>query len=111
MAKSDNEKDFSVTLDNGNTYYINENGEHYDIYAKDLDGIKYFIEVKSTSSGNEENKIWFSLSRMQFDFANKTRDSNSHFILALVKNVFESPEFLFLTQNNEHFIKNIIHFH
>ena len=41
---------------NGKTYYINEIGEHYDIYTEDWENKRYYVEVKSTKF---ENKLLF----------------------------------------------------
>ena len=104
MAKSNDPTNFSVTLDNDNTYYIKESGKHYDIFAESSDGNQYYFEVKSTKSNDDDDKKFrFMLSRAQFEMASELSESNEFFVLVLVKDVYGSPEFLFLTKQNELF--------
>ena len=77
----------SVTLNNGNQYFIEEDGEHYDLYAEDSKKDKYYFEVKSTNESTRGK----SISPAQKKFMHKLNHKTSHFILAVITKVFSAP--------------------
>lgn len=77
----------SVTLNNGNQYFIEEDGEHYDLYAEDSKKHKYYFEVKSTNDPTRGN----SISPAQRRFMHKLNHKTSHFILVVITKVFSAP--------------------
>ncbi|KAK8840183.1 hypothetical protein M9Y10_031127 [Tritrichomonas musculus] len=103
-AKSDAKTNFQITLGNGHKYFINEKDDHYDIYAEDLKKKKFFFKIKSTKDVEDDDKKFsFAVSKAQFKFASDLSNKGSQFVLVLVKNVLQSPEYLFLTKQNEIF--------
>ena len=84
---STNEHLPSVTLKNGNQYFIDEDCKHYDLYAEDPEQNKYYFEVKSTPDSTRGN----SISRAQKRFMGDLNHTNEHFILVVVTNVFTTP--------------------
>lgn len=88
LALSDVKTSISIEL-NGKTYYINEQGGHYDIYAEDQKNKKYYVEVKSTNKSY--GKLCFLVSQFQFNFAAGTNDN---FYFAFVKNARCNPQIL-----------------
>ena len=95
-ALSENHNDPCVTTVGGETYYIKEDGLHYDLYAEDYNGGKYYIEVKST--GSLENKV--HLSNCQIKLA-KDLNSNENHVVAVVLNVHESPSIIYYKKMND----------
>ncbi|KAK8857556.1 hypothetical protein M9Y10_015961 [Tritrichomonas musculus] len=77
----------SITLNNGNQYFIEEDGEHYDLYAEDSKKDKYYFEVKSTNESTRGK----SISPAQKKFMHKLNHKTSHFILAVITKVFSAP--------------------
>lgn len=98
MAKSDVETSKSVEL-NGNVYYIDEKGDHYDLYAEDYENKKHYFEVKSTKYDLSNDKLCFYLSGFQYDFASNL-NSDENFYLVLVINTRDDPQILMLKKQN-----------
>ena len=104
-AKSNCITKCQITLKNGNTYFINEVNEPYDIYAEDNDGNIFYFEVKSKKSFGEKQKSVINLSRNQISFANQRQKEKENFVLAFALNVLdEEPILMFLKQSNNEFI-------
>ena len=98
LAKSEDKTDQSVEL-NGTVYYINEKGEHYDLYAEDFEHKKHYFEVKSTKYHLSSEKLCFYLSGPQYKFASNMND-DENFYLVLVINTREEPHILILQKQN-----------
>ena len=77
----------SITLNNNHKYFIKEIGEHYDIYAEDYHGKKYYFEVKATSKESRKAQI----SKCQNAYGHYIELKNGIYIVAIVSNVFTSP--------------------
>lgn len=88
LALSDVKTNYSIKMNN-KTYYINEKGEHYDIYAEDRNNAKLITKYNS--------KLLFLISEYQFNFAAGTDDN---FYFAFVKDVRSNPQILWLKKNN-----------
>ena len=70
-----------------------------DIYAEDSEKHKYYFEVKSTNESTRGHKISSAQKKFMHDINHKT----SHFILAVITNVFSAPVinyFLFIPNFN-----------
>lgn len=88
-AKTDDEKCPSIKLNNNHQYHIADYGEHFDIYAEDYDGQKYFFEVKATTNNNRNTKI----TQCQTRFGHYIELKGGHYIIASISNVLTSPSF------------------
>ena len=86
-AKTTNINNPSITLNNHNKYYIQEDGDHYDMYAEDENGIKYYFEIKSTCKQNRS----CSISRKQKEFAQTLESPIENFVIAVVQKVNSDP--------------------
>lgn len=90
-AMSNNEDNPHVTAASGNTYYIKEDGLHYDLYAEDSNNNKYYFEVKSTNS--DEKKV--QLSNCQIELAKSLSNPDEHHYVAVVLNADKSPSVIY----------------
>ena len=90
-ALSNNQENPHVTAASGNTYYIKEDGLHYDLYAEDADEKKYYFEVKSTNS--DEKKV--QLSNCQIELAKSLCKPDEFHYVAVVLNADKSPSVIY----------------
>ena len=86
-ANTKDENNLYVTLNNGNRYFIDEDGDHYDIVAEDSNNIKYYFEIKSTQNSSRN----YNIKKKQRDFYAKLNPANNICVVAVVKMVLESP--------------------
>lgn len=86
-AKTDDEKCPSITLNNNHQYHIADFGEHFDIYAEDNNGQRYYFEVKATTNNSRNTKI----TQCQTRFGRYIELKEGHYIIASVSNVLTSP--------------------
>lgn len=86
-ANTKDENNPSVTTMDGSKYFIQEDGEHYDIYAEDFENQKYYFEIKSTNKDHKGNGI----SSAQKNYFLKAVQKDTYLILAKVTNVLEIP--------------------
>lgn len=77
----------SITLNNNHKYFIDEKGEHFDIYAEDYNGQKYYFEVKTTTHARRSANI----TQCQTKYGHYIELKNGIYIIVTVSNVFTSP--------------------
>lgn len=91
-AMTDKKKGFHITSCSGQVYYIDEDGKHFDLYAEDKDGVKYYFEVKSTSKSGKE----INLSPKQTILAKVVDPKKYRYVIATVLNAdTDSPSVAF----------------
>lgn len=90
-ALSNNQDNPHVTAASGKTYYIKEDGLHYDLYAEDCDDKKYYFEVKSTNS--DEKKV--QLSNCQIELAKSLCNPDEFHYVAVVLNADKLPSVIY----------------
>ncbi|KAK8845671.1 hypothetical protein M9Y10_020589 [Tritrichomonas musculus] len=90
-ALSNNQENPYVVAASGNTYYIKEDGLHYDLYAEDDENVKYYFEVKSTNS--DEKKV--QLSNCQIELAKSLSNPDEYHYVAVVLNADKSPSVIY----------------
>ena len=86
-AKAEDDHHPCVILNNGNKYYIQNDGEHFDIWGTDKAGKKYYFEVKLTNKENKGNHI----SHAQNKYILQLTHNNTHYVLAKVMDVLDNP--------------------
>lgn len=80
----------------GETHYIDDKMDKFDIEIKLQNGHKSFIQVKSTSTDiSRADEIAMPISVREWNFINEKSDSDSYY-LARVFNVASSPEVYFM---------------
>ena len=104
------EKEFNVTWVNksdtttsneiidfeGETHYIDDKMNKYDLEIKFSNGHNFFVQVKSTSTDiSRADDIAMPISVREWNFINEKSDSDSYY-LARVFNVSSSPEVYFM---------------
>lgn len=104
------EKEFNVTWVNksdtttsneiidfeGETHYIDDKMNKYDLEIKFPNGHNFFVQVKSTSTDiSRADDIAMPISVREWNFINEKSDSDSYY-LARVFNVSSSPEVYFM---------------
>lgn len=95
-ALSTDENDPCVKTVNGEIYHIKEDGDHYDLYAEDLNGEKYYFEVKSTNA-NHRN---VELHQEQIKLAQNLNTPEEHHYVVCVLNVGTEPFAVFYKKDN-----------
>lgn len=101
-ALSDDENLSKVTTVDNQTYYIKEDGEHYDLYAEDENGEKYYFEVKSTDANEKD----LELKPRQIELAQKLSGPDEHHYTVCVFNVHTNPLPIFYKKVNN-FLESI----
>lgn len=86
-ANTKNENNPYVTLNNGTRYFIDEDGDHYDIVAEDFNNIKYYFEIKSTQNSSRN----YNIKKRQREFYAALDPAKNVCVVAVVKKVLESP--------------------